>query len=84
MSKIVYRARVSTPVWYINTNKGVNHLGHFYLTKLLLPLLIKMGTAESPSQIVNLSSMGQFIFAPSEGILFDDLDCAKGYNSWER
>jgi len=32
---------------------GTNHIGHYYLTKLLLPLLI-----QSKARIVNVSSMG--------------------------
>lgn len=63
---------------------GVNHLGHFYLTQLLLPILVKSGTVASPSRVINLSSMGQFLFAPSVGIRFDDIYGDKYYNSWER
>ncbi|ORY28418.1 NAD(P)-binding protein [Rhizoclosmatium globosum] len=65
------------------TQFGVNHLGHFYLTQLLLPLLIKTATPASPSRIVTLSSGAQ-IFAPLEGILFEDLDAAKEYTPWAR
>jgi retinol dehydrogenase-12 len=63
---------------------AVNHLGHFYFTKLVLPLLIKSGTPEKPSRVVNLSSMAQFLFAPEEGIKFDDLNGEKHYHDWER
>lgn len=36
---------------------GVNHIGHFYLTSLLLPKLKASGTAESPSRVVSVSSL---------------------------
>ena len=68
----------------IEAQFGVNHLGHFYLTKLLLPILSKTGTKKNPSRVVNLSSMAQFIFAPKEGIVFDDLNGDKHYRDWER
>jgi len=68
----------------VETQFGVNHLGHFYLTKLLLPILTKTGTQDHPSRVVNLSSMAQFLFAPKEGIKFDDLNGDKHYHDWER
>lgn len=66
------------------TQFGVNHLGHFLLTTLLVPVLEKSGSAEKPSRVVNLSSMAQFIFAPAEGVRFDDLTGEKSYHDWER
>jgi len=53
---------------------GVNFLGHFALTSLLLPLLMK---APSP-RVVQLSSI-----AHRQGrINFDDLQAAKRYSAW--
>ncbi len=53
---------------------GVNHLGHFKLTALLLDLLLKTPNA----RIVNVSSQ-----AHSTGkINFDDLNSEKSYNAW--
>lgn len=63
---------------------GVNHLGHFELTQLLLPCLIASGTAKSPSRVVNLSSCANWLFPTKEGVLLDDLDSIQFYNSWER
>jgi retinol dehydrogenase 12 len=61
---------------------GVNHIGHFALTMQLLPLLESSATPETPSRIVNLSSMAQFVFAPDVGIQFDNGETE--YNSWHR
>ena len=69
----------------LETQFGVNHIGHFYLTELLLPRLASTGTVARPARVVNLSSMGNWIFSPPEGILFDDVTAAeKGYDAWER
>ncbi|KAF6033584.1 RDH12 [Bugula neritina] len=41
----------------VESHLGVNHLGHFYLTRLLLPCLEKAGTDASKSRIVVVSSV---------------------------
>ena len=60
---------------------GTNHIGHFYVTKLLLPVLEKTGTEEDPARVVALSSLAND-WAPDEGIRFDDLNSEKKYNPW--
>jgi len=55
---------------------GINHLGHFLLTKELLPILLK-----NKARIVNVSSRGHALFAPKDGIDFDSLKGdEKNYN----
>ncbi|PRW60169.1 retinol dehydrogenase 13 [Chlorella sorokiniana] len=55
---------------------GVNHLGHFLLTNMLLPLL---STADRPSRIVNVSSAAHYF----GHIDFDDLQSRRQYNPWK-
>ena len=55
---------------------GTNHLGHFALTGLLLPLLLTTPAA----RIVTVSS-GAHIFGK---INFDDLQSERSYSKWAR
>lgn len=60
---------------------STNHVGHAFLTKLLLPTLLK--TAEQPNsdvRIVNVSSEGHYM-AP--GIIYDQ-DKLETYYTWRR
>jgi len=56
---------------------GVNHVGHFLLTQLLLPLI----RGSAPARIVNLSSAG-YLMAPN-GLDFDDLQMEKDYQGFK-
>jgi len=56
---------------------GVNHLGHFYLTNLLLDRL----RTSTPSRVVNLTSVGHH--AAFGGMRFDDLQSEKRYEGME-
>lgn len=76
---------------------GVNHIGHFHLTNLLLPKLKETAAAlrggapapapgtPCPVRVVNLASVAHYAFAPRpSGIYWDDLAAVKGYNAWGR
>ena len=56
---------------------GVNHLGHFYLTNLLLPRL----QTDSPARVVSVTSMGHH-FARG-GMRFDDLQSERHYEGMD-
>lgn len=56
---------------------GVNHLGPYYLTNLLLPRLRN----DAPSRIVNVTSVGHH--AAWHGMRFDDLQSERGYEAME-
>lgn len=66
---------------------GVNHLGHFYLTYLLWDNLVQSCTMENPSRVINVSSNGGYLFPyhdKDRAIDFADLQPAKNYNIWRR
>ena len=69
----VMRCPKSRTVQGFEMQYGVNHLGHFLLTNLLLPMLRTSGCKDAPSRIINVSSLGH-----KRGKLdFDDLNLVK-------
>ena len=59
------------------TTFGVNHLGHFLLTNLLLDVLKE----SAPSRIINVSSDAHK--GAKRGLDFDDLQGERSYNGWD-
>uniref|UniRef100_A0A8D8YYJ9 Dehydrogenase/reductase SDR family member on chromosome X n=1 Tax=Cacopsylla melanoneura TaxID=428564 RepID=A0A8D8YYJ9_9HEMI len=60
----------------VECHLAVNYLSHFFLSLLLLPTLIKGGTRESKSRIVNVTSCAHEV---SPRIDFSDLNMSKAY-----
>lgn len=56
---------------------AVNHLGHFYLTHLLLPALKKGGTTGESARVVNVTSCAHY---PGK-IYFDDINMKEHYDT---
>lgn len=54
---------------------GVNHLGHFLLTTMMLPLLQENA---GPVRIINVASSAH-LFGKID---FDDMMCEKNYQPW--
>lgn len=62
---------------------GVNHLGHFYLTQLLMPVLISSGSPTAPTRVVNLSSCASWLLPThKDGIDFEHAGQQYNYNAW--
>lgn len=56
---------------------ATNYLGHFLLTHILLPVLVKSGTKDSPARIINVSSCAHFV---GSWLDFSDLQLNKLYS----
>ncbi|KAJ6016408.1 retinol dehydrogenase [Penicillium herquei] len=65
---------------------AVNYLGHFLLTKLLLPTLLRSteSVPEGIIRIVNVSSDGHEKLAPKKGIVFSDMNMRDDFSVWAR
>ncbi|KAL0872212.1 hypothetical protein ABMA27_004614 [Loxostege sticticalis] len=61
----------------IETQLAVNHIGHFYLTHLLLPALKKGGTLGKSSRVVNVTSCAHY---PGK-VYFDDINMKEHYDT---
>mmetsp|Transcript_11607 Transcript_11607/g.19892 ORF Transcript_11607/g.19892 Transcript_11607/m.19892 type:complete len:343 (+) Transcript_11607:443-1471(+) len=64
---------------------ATNHLGHFFLTKLLLNTMIESSKPENPGRIVCVSSNSHFLpySRPIGPIQFDTLDSYATYNRFD-
>ncbi|KAK4514260.1 Histone deacetylase complex subunit [Mucor velutinosus] len=60
------------------TQFGVNHLGHFYLTQSLLGKL--QAEASTGARVVCVSSAANYHFLGKEGLDFDNLNAEKSYS----
>ncbi|KAL4876188.1 hypothetical protein BJY04DRAFT_223273 [Aspergillus karnatakaensis] len=67
-------------------NAGVNYIGHFLLTKILLPTLQETAktSPEESVRIINVSSDGHAKLAPKKGIVFPDANMKEGFSVWAR
>lgn len=61
---------------------GTNHMGHFLLTKLLQPTLIKTAKS-SPAGVVRIVNVASFAHTRVNGIDFDNMHDKDG-NTWSR
>lgn len=68
----------------LETQFGVNHIGHFLLTTELWDVIKRSGTPQDKARVINLSSVGNYVYAPDEGIRLDDLKGERHYNIFER
>ncbi|WP_329409633.1 oxidoreductase [Streptomyces sp. NBC_00704] len=60
------------------TQFGVNHLGHFALTGLLLPALLEAAKGPAGARVVTVSSMAHLLGNIDPG----DLNSKRGYRRW--
>ena len=76
---LINNAAIICPYWKtedgFEMQFGVNHLGHFLLTNLLLDRL----KAAPAARIVNVSSSA---YGGAKCINFDDINSEQSYNSW--
>ncbi|KAH8705581.1 putative short-chain dehydrogenase/reductase family protein [Talaromyces proteolyticus] len=85
---IMGEAAVTTPQGH-EIQFGTNHVGHFLLTKLLLPTLLKTATADGGSadvRVVSVSSVGNNL-APAGNGLFETMTSTEkllGLSTWQR